>query len=79
MVDDDAVSMLLSAQSDMKWFGANFTKFKKEFNNKFIAFRNKQVIDSDSNLDSLMIKLRKSNINTADVFIEFLSNVKAIL
>ena len=71
--------MLVSGRNDLMWFESNADKLISKYNNKFIAFRNKGVIDSDSKLDNLLYKLRKKNIDTSDVFIEFVSKIKTIL
>ncbi len=70
---------LLQGREDIQWFDKNLTLIKSKYNNKFIAFHNKRVVDSDKSLDGLMAKLRKDGVDTSNIFIRFVSKVKAIL
>jgi len=73
------INMLKTGQDDLNWFNLNMESLLAEYNNKFIAFHKRSVIDSDSNFDDLIRKLRKNNVDTSSVFIKFLSKVKTIL
>ena len=69
--------MLKSGQEDLEWFDSNLNALLKDFNNIFIAFRNKKVIESDQDLSRLMEKLK--DVDTSNVFVKFVSKVKYIL
>lgn len=73
------LQMLLSGRDDLSWFETNLTKFISKYNNKFIAFHNETIIDSDPNLDNLIKKLNKKSVDTSNIFIKFISKIKAIL
>jgi len=73
------VQMLLSGQRDLNWFEGNLDSLKNKYDNKFIAFHDEKVIDSDSDLDTLMAKLKHKCIDTSNLFIRFVSKVKIIL
>ncbi len=79
MAETAVIQMLISGQNDLSWFESNLSTLKSRYNNKFIAFHNKEVIDADSNVDNLVKKLEKRGIDTSNVFIKFVSKVKAIL
>ncbi len=79
MTDVSAVQMLVSARRDLQWYEANREKLISKYNNKFIAFHDNAVIETDTNLESLMNRLKKRGIDTSTVFIEFISKVKSIL
>ena len=79
MSSQNVMEMLHSGQRDVEWFNSNFSRFKREFNNSFIAFHNEQIIDSDKDLEILMKKLENKKVDTSSVFIEFVSSVKTIL
>jgi len=74
---DEIASMLVSGHEDLIWFDANVSRLKSKYNNKFIAFQDKQILDSDSNLDNLLKKLKGTD--SSRVIVKFVSNVKAIL
>ncbi len=77
MADAQLVQMLKSGQEDLEWFDSNLNALIKDFNNMFIAFRGKRIIESDQDLDRLMEKLK--DVDTSNVFVKFVSKVKYIL
>ena len=79
MEDAKLVSMLQAGQEDLQWFDSNLSKLVKEFNNKFIAFSNKEVIVSSDDPEKLIEILNKKGMDTSGVFIKFVSKVKSIL
>jgi hypothetical protein len=79
MGDTQVVDMLLLGQQDLSWFNSHSEELKSKYNEKFVAFRNKEVVDSDPNLDSLMEKLRKNKVDTTSVMVRFVSRIKSLL
>lgn len=79
MSEVSVIQMLKSGQQDLAWFGANLQNLIAKYNNKFIAFHNKTVIDSDKKIDDLMNKLKERNIDTSNILIKFISKVKTLL
>jgi hypothetical protein len=75
----DVVGMLKSGQEDLQWFSTNFSKLTNRYNNRFVAFKNKNILDSDANLDELLNKLDEKHIDRNTVLIEFVSKVRSIL
>ena len=45
MTEISVLQMLESGQNDLAWFESNLDSLKSKYNNKFIAFCNKKVID----------------------------------
>lgn len=79
MTEASVVQMLVSGQNDLAWFESNLSRLKSQYNKKFIAFHNKEVIDADTNLDNLMKKLKTKEVDLSSIFIKFVSKIKAIL
>ena len=79
MSETEIVNILVSGQKDIEWFYSNLDRFKSEYDNMFVAFGNKKIIDSDSVLDNLIGKLKSRGIDISDIFIEFVSKTKFIL
>ncbi len=71
--------MLERGKQDLEWFDNNLENLKSKHNNEFIAFKNCQVIEADSSLDSLMKKLNKKGTDMSSVFIKFVSRIETIL
>lgn len=78
-MSETILQMLETGRDDLEWFNTNLVMLISKYNNKFIAFSNQNVLESDSNLDKLMLKLKKKGIDTSTVFIEFVSKIKYIL
>jgi len=76
---DSITQMLVNGQDDLSWFESNLENLRLKYNNEFIAFHNKKILEHDSNLDSLMKKLESKNVNLSNIFIRFISKVKSIL
>lgn len=79
MTQTAIVQMLVSGRDDLSWFDSNLTSLKSRYNNKFIAFHNKSVIDADEVLENLVERLKKNGIDTSNVFVKFISTIKEIL
>lgn len=79
MENQNIVQMLVSGKSDLEWFNSNLDSLISKFNNEFIAFKDKAVIDVDSDLNRLMQKLKEKDVDTSNIFIRFVSKVKSIL
>lgn len=79
MESQNIVQMLVSGRSDLEWFNSNSNRLTSEFNNQFIAFKDKDVVDADSDLNRLMLKLKEKDVDTSNIFIRFVSKVKSIL
>ncbi len=76
---DVILSMLESGQRDMEWFSSSFGELKDKYNDRFVAFSGKKIIDSDKDVEALLSRLSSKGIDTSKVFIEFISSVKSIL
>ena len=77
-MDEDIVQMLKAGQDDLRWFDTNFNNLLEKYNEKFIAFRNREVIDFDNDLNGLMSKLESKNIDTSNIIVRFISKIKSI-
>ena len=73
------LDMLRGGQNDLRWYEDNIDTLKLKYDNQFIAFSNQTILGADSNLDNLMMKLKKENIDTSNIFIKFLSKIKFLL
>ena len=78
-MSEEIVRMLKAGMADSDWFSDNLSRIKSEYNNKFVAFMNKRVIDSGSDLKKLLSRIRKRKIDTSLLQVEFISKVKRIL
>jgi len=79
METQNIVQMLISGRNDLEWFNSNLSSLISRFNNQFIAFKDESVLDSDSDLNNLMTKLKQKGIDTSNILIRFVSKIKSIL
>lgn len=54
-------------------------ELREEHPNKFIAVKSKKIIDSDSNLESLLKRLKEKGLNPSEIPIEFISKEPELL
>jgi len=62
--------------SDLKWFQDNYTKLKKEYKGKYLAIKNKEVVDNDPNAESLINRIKNQYGDAGTFLIEFVSDRK---
>jgi len=79
MSEAKIIQTLINGENDLNWFDLNLNRLQTEYNNKFIAFQNEKIIESDPNFDNLMIKLKQKKIDTSNILVKFVSKVKFIL
>jgi len=51
--------LIAKAEENNKWVGHNYDRLIKEYNDKWVAVLDMQVIDSDKDLQTLVSRLRK--------------------
>lgn len=64
------LDLLKIAEEDLKWFHSNFSKIQEKYENKLIAIKNKQIVGSADNTDSLLNLLKERGMNDSEVLIE---------
>ncbi|GEM_PF-1800096 len=79
MAESQIIKMLINGQNDLAWFDSNISNLQEKYNDKFIAFQDSTVIDSDSDFNNLMKKLKQKNIDISNVLVKFVSKVKFLL
>jgi len=66
------LKLLKDFERDSEWFHENTNLIRKNgFTGKFVAIKNKSVISSGNDADSLMQSLEKKGENPSYIFIEF--------
>lgn len=73
MKKEEILQGLEEFSEDMDWISETQKKLRKKFANKYIAVMNGQLIESDSDLDTLLQKLRETGRNPSRIPIEFIS------
>lgn len=73
------VQLLLKSQNNLEWFSSHLNELLRDYDNKFVAIDNQNVIDSDDNFDALLKRLESKNIDPSDILIKFVSKIKIIL
>ena len=79
MTETALIGMLIAGRDDLTWFDAHIGILRAKYHDKFVAFHNGQVLDADTDVERLMKKLGDKGIDTSQLFIKFVSKVKAIL
>ena len=71
--NEQILKRIVDFSRNMDWISENQEKLRKKYPNKYIAVMSLKVIDSDSDLQSLIRKLKEKGKNPGDVPIEFMS------
>ena len=56
---------------NLKWFNYNYNDLKKEFDKQYVAIQEKQILDSDPNLERLIKRLNIKNYDKS-IAIEYI-------
>jgi hypothetical protein len=54
---------LYELKNDNKWIYSNYKNIQRYYKNQFIAIKDSEYIDSDSNLEQLLERLKSVNVN----------------
>ena len=71
--------LILKGQEDIGWYNTHFSELVRKFNEQFIAIESKEVVETASDLDILLKKLKEKGINPVETLIKFVSKAKVIL
>jgi predicted DNA-binding protein (UPF0278 family) len=73
MEEKQILQGLKEFDEDMDWLSEKQENLRKQFANKYIAVVGRRVIDSDSDLEILLQKLKESGRDPGAIPIEFIS------
>jgi hypothetical protein len=71
--NDDENSKYERLIDNFTWFYSNYNRLKKDFQNQYVAIKNKKYIDHDANLEILIKRLNLKNYDES-IAIEFVDN-----
>lgn len=61
-------------EKNQKWFTQNFDVILKKYRDKFVAIWNQKVIEADTDLKLLSVKVRKKTTNAKGVYVGYVSD-----
>lgn len=73
LANDDENEKFERLKDNFIWVYSNYASFKKDFQNQYVAVKDRKQIDNDTNLDTLMKRLDLKNYNDS-IAIEFIDN-----
>ena len=62
--------------NNKKWLHENYEFLTKDYENKFVAVFNEDIIDSDANLATLRTRIQEQFKSLRNVYIEFINPKK---
>lgn len=74
-------SELYSFSHDVSWLSENLDKLRPKYENKFVLVKNRQVVLSSANYDSLLSEAESRNIDLSKSVIELIlpKNIQLLL
>ena len=60
-------------RDNFDWFYSNYEELRRDYNDQYVAIKDRKQIDSDFNLDLLLHRLNLSNCNDS-IAIEYVNN-----
>lgn len=78
MAINEELNLLNNIDKDLEWFKKNINKLKNQFDDQFVAIKNRDVIESDRNMEGIIKKLRARNEEPSKLLIKFVSTTPFI-
>lgn len=76
---NEELKLLEKFQQDNRWLAENYHQLRKKYLNKFIAVKDKKVIDYDTDFNKLIERLEKKGEDLGRIVIEFMPPEDLIL
>ena len=73
------IQLIKEINEEDDWLRKNYESIRKEYKNKFVAVKDKKVIECDEHLEKLMKKLERKQVNAAQTLIEFIPEKSMLL
>lgn len=67
-----AIQRIEDYEEDTAWLFSNIKEMRKVYPNKFVAVKDRRVIDSDVTIGELLRKLKKKKEDPATLVVEFI-------
>ena len=71
------IDSLESFGTDASWYRAHYTILKKKYAGRYVAIVNRRVVESDSDQDRLLAKLKKRKSKNKTYVIKYISRREA--
>ncbi|MBS3079069.1 hypothetical protein J4218_03035 [Candidatus Pacearchaeota archaeon] len=78
-MDENLSHDLERFQEDILYFENKKEELRAEFLNKFVAIKNKRIIDSGNSIEELRNRLENNNQDPARIIIEFVPEEETIM
>jgi len=72
------LDVLTQYDTNFKWFFENFSTIKKEYKDIYVAVNNKQIVDTDKDIQKLYNKLEHKGIPLDTTFVRFVPKTDII-
>jgi hypothetical protein len=76
---ETVVGLLKRGAADLDWFNTHTASLRKQYNNKFVAIKDAQVLCAGDDVDQVLKTLTAEGVDAKGTLIRFVSRVKAIL
>lgn len=73
------LKLLNQLEKDMDFLNKNMEFFKKEYDQKFIAIKDENVVAVGRLIEDVINTLKLQNIDSSETIIQFISKMKVIL
>ena len=78
-MQDQVLELINRVESDLDWLDQNMPDLKKEYDQKFIAIKNKRVIAVGNFIEDVIKNLNLQNIDPSETLIYFISKLALVL
>lgn len=69
----ETVRLIEKFDRDSTWLAKNLEELREEYAGKYVAVKDKKVVDSDSEMETLLKRLKDEGINPSNIPINYVS------
>ena len=73
------LQLLSFSEENLEWFNENFNEIQGKYANKIVAIKDKRIVASALNINSLLEILKEQNIDSSEVLIETITSKNEII
>lgn len=76
---EQELHILNNIENDSEWLYSHYEEIRERFSDKFIAVKNRNVIESDASMENLVKKLEKKGENPSFLLTKFITRKEIVL
>lgn len=78
-MEQNEATLLIRARKDLEWVKSHSKDLREDYNNRFIAVKDTEILASGQTMEDLLEELDKKSVDAGEVLVKFISKVAMVL